>query len=115
MSYIATSQFVPVLKTAELLSRKYEIVVSNPPYMATKYMTPKLKNYVTENYSDYKADLFAVFVVRFSKLCNENGHIGVLTPYVWMFIQSYEKLRQYIYNNLGFNYEKKSINFGEYA
>lgn len=97
------SQVLPFIQAAELLSRRYEIVISNPPYMATKYMTPNLKDLISKQYADYKADLFATFIIRFSKMCKESGHIGVLTPYVWMFIQSYEKLREYIYQNMTFS------------
>lgn len=93
---------IPFIKCAEVLSKKYMLVVSNPPYMATKYMTKNIKEYVTKEYADYKADLFAVFLVKFSKMCLKEGQIGVLTPYVWMFIQSYEKLRNYIYANMTF-------------
>lgn len=91
---------IPLLKIGEILAKKYAVVVTNPPYMSAKYMTPKLKQYVSDIYSNYKADLFAAFIVRCSELCASNGHIGMLTPYVWMFIQSYEKLREYIYQKM---------------
>ncbi len=93
----------PLIKQAEILSNKYDVVITNPPYMATKYMTPKLKQYISDYFSDYKADLFAAFMVRCNEFCNPEGHIGVLAPYVWMFIQSYEKLRKYIYDNMTFS------------
>lgn len=94
------SKILPLIKQAKILSKKYEIVITNPPYMATKYMTSHLKEYVAERFNAYKADLFASFIVRCSKFCTTDGQIGMLTPYVWMFIQSYEELRKYIYNNM---------------
>ena len=93
----------PLIKQGRILLQKYDIVITNPPYMATKYMTPKLKVYVSQVFKDYKADLFASFIVRCSDFCIPDGHIGMLTPYVWMFIQSYEKLRNYIYENMTFS------------
>lgn len=93
----------PLLKQAEILSNKYDVVITNPPYMATKYMTPKLKEYVSDRFKEYKSDLFASFLIRCSDFCISDGHIGMLTPYVWMFIQSYVELRKYIYNNMTFS------------
>lgn len=97
------STLKPLLKQAEILSNKYDVVITNPPYMATKYMTPKLKEYVSDRFKKYKSDLFASFIIRCSDFCISDGHIGMLTPYVWMFIQSYAELRNYIYNNMTFS------------
>lgn len=96
-------QIYPLIKSAEVLSRKYKFVISNPPYMANKYMPENLKDYVAKYYKPYKADLFSTFIIRFNEMCQNTGHIGVLTPYVWMFIQSYERLREYICNNMTFS------------
>ena len=73
------------------------------PDLVTKYMTPKLKEYVSDRFKEYKSDLFASFLIRCSDFCISDGHIGMLTPYVWMFIQSYVELRKYIYNNMTFS------------
>ena len=98
---IAT-KLLSLIKVAEVLSNKYEIVISNPPYMASKYMPKQLKQFIAEKYGNFKSDLFAAFLTRFHYLCNESGHIGVLLPYVWMFIQSYEELRNFVYKNMNF-------------
>jgi len=90
----------PIIQVAELLSKKYVLVITNPPYMATKYMPDKLRTYVLHNYPDLKADLFAVFMQRCSELCEDFGQMGFLTPYVWMFIQSYEKMREHIFSQM---------------
>ena len=84
-------------KQAEILSKKYCIVTTNPPYMSK--MSGKLKQFVTNNYKDYSSDLFAVFIKRNFEFANKNGYLGFMTPFVWMFIKSYEKLRNYILLN----------------
>lgn len=77
-----------------LLAQKYDIVVTNPPYL-NKY-NPKLKDFVNKNYKDYSGDLFSVFIYRNLHLCKPDGYCGYMTPFVWMFIKTYEKLREYI-------------------
>ena len=86
-----------LVKQADILSRKYCITTTNPPYMSK--MDGNLKNFVIKNYKDYSSDLFAVFVKRNFDFTVENGYLGFMTPFVWMFIKSYEKLREYIINN----------------
>lgn len=97
------NELFPLVNVAQILSEKYTVVVTNPPYMATKYMPSELKKYVGEHYPEMKADLFAIFIKRCGEMCVDYGHIGFLTPYVWMFIQSYEKLREYILNKMTFS------------
>ena len=80
-----------------VLSQKYAVVCTNPPYL-NKY-NPKLKNYVNDNYKDYSGDLFSVFIYRDLQLCQPDGYCGFMTPFVWMFIKTYEKLREYIIQN----------------
>ena len=78
------------------LGQRYDCVVTNPPYISSSRMEGSLKQYVEANYPDTKSDLFATFVVRCMELCNEDGLTGYMTPFVWMFISSYEKLRNFI-------------------
>jgi type II restriction/modification system DNA methylase subunit YeeA len=80
-----------------LLAQKYAAVCTNPPYL-NKY-NPQLKDYVIENYKDYSGDLFSVFIYRNLLLCQPDGYCGFMTPFVWMFIKTYEKLREFIINN----------------
>jgi type II restriction/modification system DNA methylase subunit YeeA len=93
------SELVPLVKVSEILSKQYDVVVTNPPYMNSSYMPKALKEYVQDEYGDYKSDLFAAFIVRTITMCKSDGHIGLLTPYVWMSILSYEKLREAIYRD----------------
>lgn len=90
----AEELLLPLIRQAEILSDKYDIVVTNPPYF-NKY-SPRLKNYITEHYAAYKGDLFAVFVYRNFGLCKQNGYSGFMTPMVWMFIKTYEPLRRFV-------------------
>ena len=84
------------------LTNKYEVVVTNPPYMGNARMNTVLKKYIETNYSDVKNDLFAVFIKKVISFNKKNGLIGLVSPYVWWFIKSYEELRNYILNNLTF-------------
>ncbi len=81
-------------KLNRILSGLYDAVVTNPPYMSNSNMNGRLLAYVRANYFDYRADLFSAFVMRCSEFTKNGGYSGFLTPYVWMFIQSYEKLRR---------------------
>ncbi len=66
--------------------------------MGASNMNPCLNEFIKQNYADYKSDFFSAFVVRASQMTKLEGRCGFFTPYVWMFIQSYEKLRQYLYS-----------------
>lgn len=87
-----------LIEQAIMLSQKYDAVVTNPPYMGASNMNPCLNEFIKQNYADYKSDFFSAFVVRVSQMTKQEGRCGFFTPYVWMFIQSYEKLRQYLYS-----------------
>lgn len=88
------SNFVPLLKQANLLTQKYDVVVTNPPYMPVSNAGTKLNDYVKKNYPDSKTDLFAVFIERCKKMLKVNGYQAMITMHSWMFLSSYEKLRE---------------------
>lgn len=88
-----------LIAVAEMLAQKYEVVVTNPPYMGAGNMNPKLSGFIKKKYADYKSDFFSAFIIRASEMTKPDGYCGFFTPYVWMFIQSYEKLRKYLYSN----------------
>jgi len=85
-----------VLHQADYLSPKYHVVIANPPYMGGKGMNGRMGTWLKENYKDAKSDLFSAFIVRNSELTLPNGQLGFMTPFVWMFISSYEKLRNFL-------------------
>ena len=89
----------PLIEQARMLVQKYDVVVTNPPYMGASNMNPRLNDFIKKHYPDYKSDFFSAFIVRGSEMTKPEGYCGYFTPYVWMFIQSYEKLREYLYTN----------------
>lgn len=83
-----------LIRQAKLLSRKYDVVVTNPPYMGSGGMDAKLSKYVKDNYHDSKSDLFAVFIEQCGAMIKPNGYQAMITQHAWMFLSSYEKLRE---------------------
>lgn len=80
----------PILKEARILAQKYDVVVTNPPYMAP---SPKQKPYVQKYYPDSKTDLFAVFIERCHELNEKNGYQSMIVMPSFLFLSSFEKLR----------------------
>ena len=93
-------QMVQLAKQAEIMSNKYAVVCTNPPYM--NKLEGQLKKFVVDNYKAYSGDLFSVFIYRNFDYCKADGYSAFMTPFVWMFIKTYEALRTYII-------DKKSI------
>lgn len=92
----ARSELLAALRQLRYLAESYHCVIANPPYLGSGGMEPEMSNWIKSNYADYKSDLFSAFVVRNTQLCVEGGFLGFMTPFVWMFISSYEKLREYL-------------------
>ncbi|NLC26914.1 MAG: BREX-1 system adenine-specific DNA-methyltransferase PglX, partial [Fastidiosipila sp.] len=76
-----------------LLAHKYDVVVTNPPYMGSSGMGKKMSDYVKKNYPDSKSDLFAVFIEKCGELLKPTGYQAMITQHAWMFLSSYKKLR----------------------
>lgn len=94
----AAKTLKPFVRQAQLLARKYDCVVANPPYMGHQYINTNLKKYLKTYFGGYEKDIFASFVSRsFSFMCSTT-YIAFLTPYVWMFKTTYEPLREKILN-----------------
>lgn len=83
-----------VLDQTEYLTGEYHVVVTNPPYMGNSHMGSDLKTFIEGNFKEYKYDLFSAFFMRCCNLANAKGYLGFMSPYVWMFISSYENLRR---------------------
>lgn len=81
-------------KQAQIMSRKYVVVCTNPPYM--NKLEGQLKKFVVDNYKAYSGDLFSVFMYRNFDYGKVDGYSAFMTPFVWMFIKTYEALRKYI-------------------
>ncbi|RHO19189.1 BREX-1 system adenine-specific DNA-methyltransferase PglX [Ruminococcus sp. AM45-9BH] len=87
-------QMLQLTKQAEIMSNKYAVVCTNPPYM--NKLEGQLKKFVVDNYKAYSGDLFSVFIYRNFDYCKVDGYSAFMTPFVWMFIKTYEALRTYI-------------------
>jgi len=83
-----------LIDIGEILARKYWVTVTNPPYAGTSNLSAKINNFVKKNYPDSKADLFAVFLERCHSLTADNGFQAMITQHAWMFLSSFEKLRE---------------------
>ena len=89
-----------IVKQNTILKQKYQVVVTNPPYLNNTLMSDKMKKFLLANYKEAKSDLFSSFIIRNVNFGTEEAYFGFMTPYVWMFISSYEDLRKYIISNL---------------
>ncbi len=89
-----TAEFIPLIEQAIILAQKYEVVVTNPPYMGASGMNDRLAKYVKKNFPDSKSDLFAAFIEKCHQMTRENGYQAMITQHAWMFLSSYEKLRE---------------------
>ena len=83
-----------VLAACKDLRRRFTVVVANPPYLSSSKFNPFMNKWVKKHYPDVKSDLFSSFIVRITSFAEDNGEIGIMCPFVWMFISSYEKLRK---------------------
>ena len=83
-----------MLLAYRILSQKYDICCTNPPYMGGSGMDVKLSDYVKKNYPDSKSDLFACFIERCGKYAKTNGYYAMITQHAFMFLSSYENLRK---------------------
>lgn len=89
----ALRELLPLVQVAEALTQKYDVVVTNPPYMSGSGMSAKLSDFVKKNYPDSKSDLFAVFIEKCRQVVKKNGYQAMITQHAWMFLSSFEKLR----------------------
>lgn len=87
-----------MVQVAEALAQKYDVVVTNPPYMGSSGMNAKLSDFVKKNYSDSKSDLFAVFIEKCGQMAKKKGYQAMITQHAWMFLSSFEKLRTKLLN-----------------
>lgn len=83
-----------LVEIGEVMAGKYHVTCTNPPYMGISNGDGKLNQYVKKNYPDSKADLFAVFIERCGQMTRKNGFQAMITQHAWMFLSSFEKLRE---------------------
>lgn len=90
---------IDALTQAEYLSKKYHVVIANPPYMGGSNMNPRLSSWLKKNYPNSKSDLCDCFIERNLKLILNKGMISMITMQSWMFLSSFEKLRDEVLSN----------------
>ncbi|MCM1133895.1 MAG: BREX-1 system adenine-specific DNA-methyltransferase PglX [Ruminococcus flavefaciens] len=82
------------LAVYRILSQRYDVVCTNPPYMGGSGMNEKLSEFVKEYFPDSKSDLFACFIEKCGQFAKEKGYYAMITQHAWMFLSSYENLRE---------------------
>ena len=90
----ALEELLPLVNCAELLARKYDVVVTNPPYMGASGMNARLAQHIKDHFPDTKADLFACFIERGNQMAVRHGYNCMVTMQSWMFLSSFEKMRE---------------------
>lgn len=93
---LALDVVLPLVRQAQVMAQKYDVVVTNPPYMGASGMSEKLSGYVKTYYPDSKSDLFACFIEKGNSMTKPNGYNCMVTMQSWMFLSSFEKLREKI-------------------
>lgn len=105
------NKILPLIKQANMLKSKYDVVVTNPPYLNNSNMNVELKEYVNKNYPKSKSDMFAAFIEASKRLSRKEGYVAMITIQVWMFTSSFEEFRKELINtsticsmlHIGFN------------
>ena len=93
---VALAELLPLVQVAEALAQKYDVVVTNPPYMAVSNAGAKMYNLVQKKYPDSKADMFSVFIERCEEISKPHGYQALITQHSWMFLTTFENLRKKI-------------------
>lgn len=90
----SAQELLPLVQQAKLLAKQYDAVIANPPYMGGKGMNAALKDFAKKQFPDSKSDLFAMFIERGFNWCKDNGFNSMVTMQSWMFLSSYEAMRE---------------------
>jgi hypothetical protein len=92
----AAQDMLDLLPQAKILASTFDVVIANPPYMGSKFLTSTLKSFLNSQYSGFEKDLFSAFIARNLMFAKASGKLGFMSPFVWMFISSYEDLRRHV-------------------
>jgi len=90
----SAQELLPLVQQAKILAKKYDAVIANPPYMGGKGMNAALKDFAKKQFPDSKSDLFAMFIERGFDWCKDSGFNSMVTMQSWMFLSSYEAMRE---------------------
>ena len=99
LTYQLLDVMYPLIDQARMLVQKYDVVVTNPPYMGGSGMNVRLSDYVKKYYPDSKSDLFAVFIERCAQMDKRGGYQAMITQHAWMFLSSFEQMRKNLIAN----------------
>ena len=99
MQKSAAATLLPYIRQTWMLSQRYDAVIANPPYMGSKGMNAQLKSFAKNYYPNSKSDLFAIFMERAFGLLRPTGYNAQINMQSWMFLSSYEKLREWLLEN----------------
>jgi hypothetical protein len=91
---IILEKIPPLIQQAKIMSQKYDVVCTNPPYMGINGMNSKLKQFISRNYNTCKNDLYASFIKKSINMANKTKYVSLVTMHSWMFIKSFEKFRK---------------------
>ena len=94
LSESAAQQLLPLVAQAKVLGMQFDAVVANPPYMGGKGMNAEVKDFAKKHFPDSKSDLFAMFIERGFGWCKPTGFNSMVTMQSWMFLSSYEVMRE---------------------
>ncbi|NHB66193.1 BREX-1 system adenine-specific DNA-methyltransferase PglX [Acinetobacter sp. GFQ9D192M] len=90
----SAQELLPLVQQAKILAKQYDAVIANPPYMGGKGMNPALKDFAKKKFPNSKSDLFAMFIERGFDWCKDSGFNSMVTMQSWMFLSSYEAMRE---------------------
>ena len=107
---VALEQLLPLVRQAIIMSQKYDVVVTNPPYMGASGMSNQLSRYIKENYPNTKSDLFSTCIEKCIRFTAQNRFTAMLTMHVWMFLSSFEKFRGDLQNGTFVNMAHLGMN-----
>ena len=93
------NELLPVVQVAEMLAQKYDVVVTNPPYMSTSNADVKVNEYIKNNFAITKADLYSVFIAKCESMIKKHRFQAMITQHSWMYLASFEKMRLALLNS----------------
>ncbi|SDL35359.1 Eco57I restriction-modification methylase [Clostridium cochlearium] len=91
---IILEKIPPLIQQAKIMSQKYDVVCTNPPYMGRKGMNTKVLKYINKHYSECKSDLYAVFIIKCNQITKLNSYQSMITQQSWMYLTSFKELRK---------------------
>ena len=100
---IVLNSILPLIQVAEVMAQRYDVVVTNPPYMGSSGMGNKLSSYVKKHFPNTKSDMSTVFMEQANRLSCANGYTAMINIPVWMFLSSYAKMRGALLHNSSIN------------